>query len=58
MNNAKRTRSNTFAIPAEVPAIPANPKIAAIVPTSKKAMASLNIFFLTPLTLIFNKLAK
>jgi hypothetical protein len=48
MNNAKRTRSNTFAIPAEVPAIPANPKIAAIVPTSKKAMASLNIFFLTP----------
>jgi hypothetical protein len=39
MNRIRKRTNNTWAIHAEVPAIPVNPKIAAIMATTKKTNA-------------------
>src|SRR5580693_1977919 len=43
MNRIRKRTNNTWAIHAEVPAIPVNPKIAAIMATTKKTNAYCNI---------------
>ena len=43
MKIARKTTNRTFAISADVPAIPPNPKIAAMIATIKKINAYLNM---------------